>query len=198
MNQQRAQLLLNRLRRLADVQIKGKAFLLPEGAVSRLDVIERRLLEAIRRDETGDTFPDGYPSGKVGSGGEYAPSSSVEAAALGGYRLTQPAFPEQSDATWGNFETDQHHAFTEQATQALERAADAMSDLIEKLDAVDRLAQIPRKDPSGTCQCCERWVEGTENDRLRSGYCEADYKAWVRAGRPDRAQFERERKQSAA
>ena len=44
---------------------------------------------------------------------------------------------------------------------------------------------------SGTCAACDRWVPGTDADRIRAGYCPADYAAWLRAGKPDRARFER-------
>lgn len=40
------------------------------------------------------------------------------------------------------------------------------------------------------CQACGREVAGTPKDRIRSGYCQADYAKWIRAGRPYRASFE--------
>lgn len=42
------------------------------------------------------------------------------------------------------------------------------------------------------CQACGREVAGTSSDRIRSGYCMADYQAWTRKGRPYRTQFEAE------
>jgi hypothetical protein len=33
------------------------------------------------------------------------------------------------------------------------------------------------------------WVSGSASDRIKSGYCERCYKAWQRAGNPDRAEF---------
>lgn len=50
-----------------------------------------------------------------------------------------------------------------------------------------------RRPGSGTCAACGRDVPGTESDRLRSGWCKACEMAWVRAERPDRAAFERNR-----
>lgn len=41
----------------------------------------------------------------------------------------------------------------------------------------------------GLCDACKRWVAGTPVDRLRSGYCDTDYRAWIRAGRPERIAF---------
>ena len=48
---------------------------------------------------------------------------------------------------------------------------------------------------AGPCQCCGRQVAGTEKDRMRSGLCEADYKAWCRDGRPERAPWIEQRRQ---
>ena len=42
---------------------------------------------------------------------------------------------------------------------------------------------------AGHCQRCNVWVSGSASDRIKSGYCERCYKAWQRAGNPDRAQF---------
>lgn len=179
---------IERLRRLQNAIVKGRPFLLPEGAVTKLDQVERRLLEAVRRDNTGDPLNDGYPSGFVGSGGMDAAQSSTEAALLAQYDRDGNLLPTRPDP---------HHALTAAAVTALEQAADAISDLYGKLDAIDRLATIHRTDPSGHCAACSRWVEGTAVDRLRAGYCEACYRAWDRAGRPDRVQFERQRNTAA-
>ena len=42
---------------------------------------------------------------------------------------------------------------------------------------------------AGHCQRCNVWVSGSSSDRIKSGYCERCYKAWQRAGNPDRALF---------
>lgn len=40
----------------------------------------------------------------------------------------------------------------------------------------------------GYCEACAEWCPGTsDTTRLKSGFCHADYQAWLRAGRPDRA-----------
>lgn len=48
---------------------------------------------------------------------------------------------------------------------------------------------------AGHCLACERWVPGTHEDRLRSGWCDACRKSWerYRASRPsaDRMSFQR-------
>ena len=45
------------------------------------------------------------------------------------------------------------------------------------------------------CEACGREVSRTPKDRLRSGYCMADYAKWTRQGRPYRATFEAQIKQ---
>jgi len=47
-----------------------------------------------------------------------------------------------------------------------------------------------RQSTLSQCQCCERDVLNTPDDRIVSGYCGACLKAWDRAGRPDRLPFE--------
>ena len=47
---------------------------------------------------------------------------------------------------------------------------------------------------SATCGACSVVVTGAGNDRLRAGYCAACNMAWTRAGRPDRARWEIERR----
>ena len=42
---------------------------------------------------------------------------------------------------------------------------------------------------AGHCQRCNVWVSGSSSDRIKSGYCERCYKAWQRAGNPDRVVF---------
>lgn len=183
MNAEHARKLIARLRRLSDAQKAGRPAVLPDGSVSRLDLIERQLLEAIRRDDTGSTVRDGFGSGKPGSGGDDA-GTSTETAALS--NLEHPT-------------RDEHHARTVAAFQHLELAAEAVAALVKSLDEIDRRANPPKhSNPSGVCAACLREVACTANDRLRSGYCFADYQAWVRAGRPDRAEFERQRRQVAA
>jgi len=39
------------------------------------------------------------------------------------------------------------------------------------------------------CMACLRDVSGVGDDRIRAGFCSSDYKAWLRAGRPDRMAF---------
>lgn len=41
----------------------------------------------------------------------------------------------------------------------------------------------------GNCSACGAWCSGTGEDRLRSGLCVRDYRAWDRAARPDLDEF---------
>ncbi len=60
------------------------------------------------------------------------------------------------------------------------------------LSAADALRG--RQSTVGVCAACGRTVARTKDDRLRGGYCEACYKAWNRASRPDRAAFQHRRR----
>lgn len=50
----------------------------------------------------------------------------------------------------------------------------------------------------GVCEVCSHLCVGTDEDRLRSGYCPKDFTAWTRAGRPDRGDFKRLRQQQVS
>lgn len=50
------------------------------------------------------------------------------------------------------------------------------------------------KNGQGTCPACDVFCSGAVNDRLKGGLCGTDYKAWERAGRPDRVAWIRERR----
>lgn len=66
---------------------------------------------------------------------------------------------------------------------------------IERRNAALGNQPAPTRTPGGgDCTACGRYVSGATDDRLRSGYCDACRKAWERAGRPDRAAFENERR----
>lgn len=60
--------------------------------------------------------------------------------------------------------------------------------LAVRMSAPEDTAQERR--PQGMCLACGRPVAGTAVDRLRAGYCLACWRAWDRAGRPDRHYFE--------
>jgi hypothetical protein len=74
----------------------------------------------------------------------------------------------------------------------LERAESAIMHAFRLASSLASAVVAPAEaDPPGAghCQRCAVWVAGTANDRIKSGYCERCYKAWQRAGNPDRALF---------
>lgn len=81
--------------------------------------------------------------------------------------------------------------------ERLERACRQHAALTSELAAlVYDLGTITGADPKdlvkngqGTCPACDQFCSGAHNDRLRAGWCPACYRAWIRAGRPDRNDF---------
>lgn len=77
-------------------------------------------------------------------------------------------------------------------------ASGAVSDLIL---LVSELGMVTSTDPveltkngQGTCPACDRFCSGAVNDRLVSGLCDTDYRAWKRAGCPERFGFINQRR----
>jgi hypothetical protein len=66
-----------------------------------------------------------------------------------------------------------------------------------RLERLHRNPKTGRASTSDPCRACGKTVSGLGEDRLRSGYCPADYQAWVRRGRPDRRAFELERREAS-
>lgn len=76
--------------------------------------------------------------------------------------------------------------------------AGALADLVV---IVSELGKITTTDPKdlgkngqGTCPCCDTFCSGAVNDRLVAGMCFTDYRAWDRAGRPERYYWIRDRR----
>lgn len=85
-----------------------------------------------------------------------------------------------------------------QALQDWHRASVAVSGLVDELL---RHAMDVDPVPSGTGECmgCGRFCRPDRDkpgNRLRSGLCPTDYRAWLRAGQPPRAQWVTERRRS--
>lgn len=80
---------------------------------------------------------------------------------------------------------DDMHAELERAESAIMHAFRLASSLAA-LTVAPAEAEAPG---AGHCQRCQEWVPGTARSRIKSGYCERCYKAWQRAGNPDRAKF---------
>lgn len=70
---------------------------------------------------------------------------------------------------------------------------------------VAELGKVTKTDPKelskngqGECPVCATFCSGAYNDRLVAGFCDTDYRAWDRAGRPERAPWIRRRKRELA
>lgn len=156
----------------------------PKGP-TRLEVLERRTLALVKRGKTPGPAIDGYTSTTLGDGPRgNAELTPVEAAAdklAFGFRPISDVIAEDA----------------ENAVGYLRDAVQALGALGTRLDHADRVSSPLSRSESGgagTCKACGRDVSGAANDRLRSGYDEACARAWDRAGRPDRAEWERERR----
>jgi hypothetical protein len=161
---------------------------------TRLDQLEQRVLTACKRNRAGDAHRrDGYPSGGgPGDGGEDAPQSSTEAAALTNLANTgRDPVGELVEATVGHLLEAVNHLGALQSNLAL----------LDHLSRTDR-----NSNPPADCRGCTRTVMCTAEDPIRGGYCSACSSAWYRwrddeltAGRdPDRARFEHWRRQKLA
>ncbi len=82
----------------------------------------------------------------------------------------------------------------EQLSYAVEKALPAMLDLQRMVLLLGHIESSNPSAPTGSgyCQVCDAICAGGM-DRLKSNLCESCYKAWTRAGRPDRATFKRDR-----
>jgi hypothetical protein len=187
---------IHRIRR-ALIQSTGNRFpVVPKGGgIIRLDEVERKLLEALKRDAGYGPELDGYPSGGSGESRGGGPSILVDTDTgkerIGVTGVEAVAFRRIEH---GDSEKDPHHELTEVALARLAEMNHALDGLLAALAEIDKKADTSRhSNDGGTCMICERRVEGTAIDRLRRGMCQADYTAWVRGGRPDVVQFQRVR-----
>lgn len=165
----------------------------PNGPTN-LETLEQRVLLACHRDRTGTAHQrDGYPTGAgPGDGGDDAPQSTTEAAAL---------------ANLTTLHADPVAAIVEAVHGHLLEAVNHLGALRSQLALLDHLARTDRNsNPPTDCRACDRTVMCTAEDPIRSGYCSSCSKAWYRwrdaeaaAGRdPDRARFERARRTDSA
>lgn len=142
-------------------------------------------------------LPDGFPSGtgeNVSGGGTSRP---VENAVI--------AREHTLDSTLrniGGVETCIPRGMTvvDDQLRIIEAAFTMIESALSQIEAPLTRTDPPARTNISECEACGRTVAGTPTDRLRSGYCDACRKAWDRAGRPDRVQFQhnRHREVSAA
>ena len=179
-----------------------------ERAVNQLAARAPALLE--RNDRGGSAERDGYPSGGSGEGrgggrtvlvkdehgrDDAVPVTGVEAEAFA--RTEHGA--EHPDPVGRAAKALRHHV--DEAVKSLNNALSQVR-LGEHLGSHDGR----HSNPPTPCLACDRIVECTTDDPLRSGYCSACSTAWYRwkaaeqaEGRePDRARFEPTRRKSEA
>lgn len=134
---------------------------------------------------------DGWPAGGSSNGGRSAdPTSTTEAAALA---------PERRD---------QIHDCAGAMVRTFDQALHQLNLATGAINLALHLASTDGRhsNPPTPCRACGRTVMCTQADPMRSGYCNACRLAWRRwktkaeaeGVEPDRARFERDRKQEAA
>lgn len=78
----------------------------------------------------------------------------------------------------------------------------ALADLLVIVAELGRVTKTKpgdlRKNGQGVCPICDHFCSGAVNDRLVAGFCDTDYRAWRRAGTPDRFYFTHERRRDRA
>ena len=164
-----------------------------------LDTLTPTVIAELVRKGRHTNTADGYPSRTLGDGtsGGGSELTSVETSA------NQAGFAGTSDDYFGRCTVSQPEP--DPTGEAIANVFDQIHQVAKIMHSIDselgyinhvRHAASGRQPTStgGPCQCCGRDVPGTENDRLRAGYCNACSMAWIRAGRPDRRQFEVERR----
>jgi len=80
---------------------------------------------------------------------------------------------------------------------AVKELAQTLNDIASLTNRVNRLVGFVTQDAERAkvalihyCGACQREVTGTKSDRIKSGYCEACYRQWLREGKPYRYNFE--------
>lgn len=163
-----------------------------------LDELEAQLVSLTDRARTPGPEIDGYGAchGSPGVGGQATVLVTDEWGqqhAVPVTRVEATMFRLLDDTTV----TDVVRNVAEKAYVDLLQIEASYAHLRAKLDLARRLSSpLSRSEKAGAgqCQACERDVTGSAIDRLRSGYCGACYMAWLRQGRPDRAQFAKSRR----
>lgn len=166
------------------------------------------LLAALQRRREATAQADGHKSGHQGSGG--GELTSTESAALRG-------LPDGDDHGRGDPDDWSKHIRPDfislQVEKVLEQfdiATKALREMDRQLKPILNAADVKqgRRSSIGQCNACGRDVPGTEQDRLKSGYCTSVssplvvwsgcYERWIRAERPDRLRFESEIRQQVS
>lgn len=156
-----------------------------------LEVLKRFTDDALRTVEYRSTLtdqPDGFSDGKSGDGDGGDVSDPTGNAVLKLVEGTGGVDPQQVSCE----RIDAAFGAMWRSLEEAERSWDVILNVSESIRG--------RQTTLGTCQACLRAdVPNMGNDRIRSGYCPACFKAWCRtdegSGRQDRLSFEMSRRQ---
>jgi len=128
---------------------------------------------------------DGFTSTTLtgGSSGSSS-SSSTEAAALRGL----PDDPNVLDDWKFHKPVDPIRSAAAELLHSIEVAVDSTKTIADRRAFILNVGESIRGRVStiDSCICCGKDVSGVGEDRIRAGLCPGDYRAWLRAGRPDR------------
>jgi len=151
-----------------------------QSALKTLTALKPALIElfvqrAGKRAES-DASPERTPKSK----GSYSdPTASAVMRLMSGRKVSDPIF------------------------DAVKEIAQTLNDMAALSNRIDNLVQFVTEGAERSkiaaihyCGACEREVTGTKSDRIKSGYCEACYRQWLREGKPYRNLFEISRKVS--
>lgn len=102
----------------------------------------------------------------------------------------------KQDGTWKpHMGPDWWHHRLLLCTQIMNAALGELLTLVGDLGKVT--TTMPKdltKNGQGTCPACDTFCSGAVNDRLIAGLCDTDYRAWKRAGCPERFRWVQHRR----
>jgi hypothetical protein len=170
--------------RALDVDTLGELLRRAGAALRRDD--QHQWFEVPNEDGAGQAVADGYPRGGEGGRGRQVNADGTPTSAVTSVVLTA--------AGGDGDEADNWPEPADPIVATVRRICDGMATTRRTLEAVDRLRRYVlasgdarrgrQSSLQGPCRCCYRDVLGTARDRLRTGYCQACYRAWLDAGRP--------------
>ena len=153
-----------------------------EQAQRLLAKIDEPMLAELFRRAKGRTEPDGFPTGGSGGGSSSGITDSTASAAL--------------RRIMGNPSPDPVRKSVEEAFAIIAMITKYSIKLDHKIQVVLNTAASKRgrEITIDLCLACQCDVTGVGEDRIKSGYCPACYRKWLRDGRPDRHRFEKSRR----
>lgn len=178
-------------------QMRSLATLRDKNGRSGLDKLEDDLVMARRRATAENIDRDGYPTATMGSVGghrsivvvdEYGredavPVTAVEATAFDHIDNGVPIDRVQETAESALSMLQQAHGSLFAAQRHMRFLASYSNPEVDSPDG-----------SPGSCAACDEVVTGIGNDRLKRGLGPCCYSTWLRHGRPELAEFRRDRK----